>query len=278
LLKPGTGTDGEFLPYKTLQPGEAAGVGEGCCALAVMAKAPRPGKVKTRLSPPLTPGQASALNICFIRDTTENIQEVTKSSNSAGLVVYTPVGDEAAFEGLLPPDFLLLGQRGGGFGERLLHACEDLFAAGFSALSLIDSDSPTMPQDALLQAVAWLSRSGDRVVLGGSDDGGYYLIGIKRLHHRLFEQIDWSTERVLAQTLERAGEIGLEAALLPTWYDVDDAATLERLRRELLPLPGDAAPASAGYDAKHTRAYLESLPAAQVAAAAKLACTASSAC
>jgi rSAM/selenodomain-associated transferase 1 len=259
----------EFLPYKILQPGEAAGVGEGCCALAVMAKAPRPGKVKTRLSPPLTPEQASALNICFLRDTTENIQHVTQAGNSAGLVVYTPVGDEAAFEGLLPPGFQLLGQRGDGFGERLFHACEDLFACGFSAVCLIDSDSPTMPQHALLQAVSLLSRPGDRVVLGGSDDGGYYLIGMKQLHQRLFEQIDWSTERVREQTLERAREIGLAAELLPTWYDVDDGATLERLCRELLPrLPA----AFTGYDATHTRIYLESLHAAQ-----SLACTGSSA-
>jgi uncharacterized protein len=220
-----------------------------------MAKAPRPGKVKTRLSPPLSPDQASALNICFIRDTAENIQRVTEAGNSAGVVAYTPVGDEAAFEGLLPPAFQLLGQRGGGFGERLLYACEDLFSCGFGAVCLIDSDSPTLPQEALLQAVAWLARSGDRVVLGGSDDGGYYLIGVKRLHHRLFEQIDWSTERVLAQTLERAREIGLTAELLPTWYDVDDAATLERLRRELLAVPGEGA----GYDAIHTRAYLETV-------------------
>ena len=79
-----------------------------------MAKAPRPGKVKTRLIPPLTPDQASALNICFIRDTTENIQQVTEASNSAGLVAYTPVGDEAAFDGLLPSGFRLLPQRGQG--------------------------------------------------------------------------------------------------------------------------------------------------------------------
>jgi uncharacterized protein len=251
------------LPYKTLQPGEPAGVGVGCCGLAVMAKAPRPGKVKTRLSPPLTPDQASALNICFIQDTAENIREVAEAGNSVGLVIYTPVGDEAAFDGLLPQGFLLLGQRGDGFGERLLHACEDLFSCGFSAVCLIDSDSPTMPQAALLQAVAWLSRPGDRVVLGGSDDGGYYLIGLKRVHHRLFGQIDWSTERVLEQTLERAREIGLPSELLPTWYDVDDAATLQRLRAELLPVPGDASSRSAGYDARHTRAYLESLQATQ---------------
>lgn len=241
------------MPYNVLQPGESARVGDGCCALAVMAKAPRPGRVKTRLSPPLTPEQASALNICFIRDTTENIHQVTEASNSAGLVAYTPLGDEAAFEGLLPPAFQLLPQRGDGFGNRLLNVCQDLFACGFSAVCLIDSDSPTMPCDALLQAVEWLSRAGDRMVLGGSDDGGYYLIGLKRLHHRLFEQIDWSTERVFAQTLERAGEIGLSVELLPTWYDVDDAATLERLRRELSAL-GDT-----GYDARHTRAYLQNL-------------------
>jgi uncharacterized protein len=241
------------LPYKVLQPGEFPAIRENSCALAVMAKAPRPGKVKTRLTPPLAPDQASALNICFIRDTTENIQQVTEASNSAGLVAYTPVGDESAFDALLPSGFQLLAQRGDGFGERLLHASEDLFSCGFSAVCLIDSDSPTMPQEALLQAVEWLSRAGDRMVLGGSDDGGYYLIGIKRLHHRLFEQIDWSTERVFEQTLERAREIGLPAELLPAWYDVDDAATLERLRRELSGLSG------AGYDAKHTRLYLETL-------------------
>jgi uncharacterized protein len=233
-------------------------VSEDCCALAVMAKAPRPGKVKTRLTPPLTSDQASALNICFIRDTTENIQQVTEASNSAGLVAYTPVGDEGAFEGLLPSAFRLLPQRGDGFGERLLCACEDLFSCGFSAACLIDSDSPTMPQGALLQAVERLSRAGDRMVLGASDDGGYYLIGVKRLHHRLFEQIDWSTERVFEQTLERAREIGLSAELLPTWYDVDDAATLERLRRELS-APSGARDAGAGYDAKHTRGYLGNL-------------------
>jgi rSAM/selenodomain-associated transferase 1 len=224
-----------------------------------MAKAPRPGKVKTRLSPPLTPEQASALNICFIRDTTENIRQVTEAGHSVGVVAYTPIGDEGAFDGLLPSAFQLLAQRGDGFGERLLRASEDLFACGFSAVCLIDSDSPTLPQEAFLQAVESLLRAGDRMVLGGSDDGGYYLLGINRLHHRLFEQIDWSTERVFAQTLERAGEIGLEVELLPTWYDVDDAATLERLRREL------AVPTSAGYDARHTRGYLENLQPTRIA-------------
>jgi uncharacterized protein len=226
-----------------------------------MAKAPRPGRVKTRLSPPLTPEQASALNICFIRDTTENIQRVTEAGNSAGIVVYTPQGDEAAFEGILPAGFGLLSQRGDGFGERLFHASEDLFSCGFSAVCLIDSDSPTLPQGALSQAVACLTRQEDRLVLGGSDDGGYYLIGMKHAHQRLFEQIDWSTERVFQQTLERAREIGLQVELLQTWYDVDDGATLQRLRRELLVACGGDG--FAGYDARYTRTYLQSLEAAK---------------
>jgi uncharacterized protein len=154
---------------------------------------------------------------------------------------------------LLPSGFQLLPQRGQGFGERLLYVCEDLFAAGFGSVCLIDSDSPTMPQHALLQAVESLSSERDRMVLGGSDDGGYYLLGIKRLHPRLFEQIDWSTERVFNQTLERAKEISLQVELLPAWYDVDDAATLERLRLELV------GPEAAGYDARHTRMFLRRL-------------------
>jgi uncharacterized protein len=102
------------------------------------------------------------------------------------------------------------------------------------------------------------------------------LIGLKRLHQRLVEQIDWSTERVFDQTLERAREIGLESELLPTWYDVDDGATLERLRRELLAALGAG---YAGYDASHTRTYLESLqPSQSLQPAKRSACTTSKAC
>jgi uncharacterized protein len=238
------------LPYRVIQAREAS-IGRGRCALAVMAKAPRPGKVKTRLSPPLTPEQASSLNICFLRDTTENIRQVSLSRQSAGLVAYTPVGEEEAFDGLLPEDFLLLPQRGDGFGERLFFACEDLLAAGFSSACLIDSDSPTLPQAALQQAVESLAQPGDRMVLGGCEDGGYYLIGLKQPHRRVFEDINWSTSQVFEQTLARAAEIGLETELLPPWFDVDDAAALERLQRELT--------SAIGFDAVHSRAFLANL-------------------
>src|ERR1043166_2059145 len=84
------------------------------------------------------------------------------------------------------------------------------------------------------EAVELLSTRKDRVVLGPSDDGGYYLIGLKKPHREVFEQIDWSTERVLNQTIQRATQIGVEVKLLPTGYDVDDEANLRRLCKELL--------------------------------------------
>jgi len=244
------------MSYRVLQAGERDEARAGVCALAVMAKAPRPGKVKTRLAPPLTLTQSAALNVCFLRDTTENIGSI---AGAAGVISYTPVGDEGLFEGLLPESFALIAQRGDAFGERLLAAAEDILSCGFGSVCLIDSDSPTVPAAAFAQAVAELAKPGDRVVLGPSADGGYYLIGLKKAHPEPFERIMWSTSVVCAETCERVKEAGLELVLLPTWYDVDDAATLAVLREELLDgvRPGFAA--VAGYEAKHTKGFLKEL-------------------
>jgi uncharacterized protein len=225
----------------------------GVCGLAVMAKAPRAGLVKTRLSPPLTAEQASELNVCFLRDTLENLAGV---AGAAGLVAYTPVGDEGLFEGLLPEGFSLVAQRGDGFGERLLGAAEDILACGFGSLCLIDSDSPTVPRVAYEQAVAELARPGDRIVIGPAEDGGYYLIGMKRAHAAVFEGIAWSTAAVFEETCARAEAAGIEVVELPMWYDVDDAATLEILKAELLGGIGPGFAVVSGYEAGWTKGFL----------------------
>lgn len=242
--------------YPVLERGVRRTGLEEICALAVMAKAPRPGKVKTRLQPPLSAEMAAALNVCFLRDTAENIAAVAIEGRAQGLVCYTPAGDEAAFDGLLPEGFALIAQRGNEFGERLLCAAEDILSCGFGAVCLIDSDSPTLPPDALRSAVAELTRPSARVVVGASDDGGYYLIGMKQAEPRLFERIAWSTERVYAQTAERAREAGLLLMELPKWYDVDDAETLVRLERELLLDEPPAFATLPGFDARWTREFL----------------------
>ena len=243
-------------PYPVLDPAHPIGALSHLCALAVMAKAPRPGKVKTRLSPPLTLDQTAALNIRFLRDTTENLATIP---NSAGLISYTPVGEEALFAGLLPETFALVPQRGDGFGERLLAAAEDILAIGYGAVCLIDSDSPTVPAAAFYNAVEALAQPGDRVVLGPSHDGGYYLIGLKQAHPEPFERISWSTAAVFTETLDRCREAGIEVVRLPVWYDVDDAATLDLLEAELLRGLEPPFANIRGYAAPHTHDFLVTL-------------------
>src|SRR5207245_10517201 len=106
------------------------------------------------------------------------------------LAPYVPVGVEAAYADILPADFNLLRQRGVSFGERLYFAAEDLLRCGFDSVCLIDSDSPTLPASNFSEAIRILKMHGDRIVIGPCDDGGYYLIGLKKPHRELFEQID----------------------------------------------------------------------------------------
>ena len=220
-----------------------------------MAKAPLAGNVKTRLVPPLTPEEAAALNLCFLRDMAENLKSVAETEAATGIVVYTPAGAEAAFEGVVPDSFKFLAQRGNSLGERLCNASDDLLRAGHSSVCLINSDSPTLPRSILIQAVHQLAQGDDKVVLGGADDGGYYLIGLKQTHPHLFDRISWSTSDVLESTRRRASEIDLPVELLPTWYDVDNGEYLTRLCAELFVTQSS----NGAYPARHSRAFLEAI-------------------
>jgi len=207
------------------------------CAMGVMAKSPRPGRAKTRLCPPLQPADAAALSAAFLRDITENIALASRSAPIHGCIAYAPAGDEHAFAGHLAEGTGLLLADGSpamppivqGFGRCLLHAAQALFAAGFGAVCLVNSDSPTLPTVCLIEAARALLMPGDRIVLGPADDGGYYLLGMKQPHMHLFADIAWSTSSVAAATRERATSLGLDVVTLRAWYDVDDAASLERL-------------------------------------------------
>ena len=199
-----------------------------------MTKAPRAGQVKTRLVPPLTPQEAADLNAAFLRDLSMSIFRASEISPAQSVAAYTPPGSESAYENILPREFMLLPQRGENFAERLIFATEDLFTIGFSSVCLINSDSPAVPAQNFAEAAIELAEPGDRIVLGPADDGGYYLIGLKQVHHRLFEEIDWSTERVFEQTKQRAAELKPRVHELATGLDVDDHRSLVRLRDELL--------------------------------------------
>ncbi len=239
-------------PFRILDPACPDPALAGRCAFTVMAKAPVPGRVKTRLTPPLAPEQSAALNKAFLRDTLANLGEAAGQCAADCVVSYTPVGQEAAFTGILPETTLLVPQRGDGFGERLLLTATDLFLCGYSSVCLIDSDSPTVPTAEFIHAAQALAQEKEQAVLGRSEDGGYYLLGLRAPHSRLFEDITWSTALVATQTAERAGEAGLPLFELTPWYDVDDAQSLARLQAEF-------AAGGYGYPAPHTRALLAEL-------------------
>jgi uncharacterized protein len=118
-------------------------------------------------------------------------------------------------------------------GERLCNAAEALFAAGFSSVCFVGADSPTLPRSYLAQMVGYVSNIEKGAALGPSADGGYYTIVSKTFMPRLFEDIDWSTNRVFEQTMARINELAIPRLILPEWYDVDDWVGLRRLYGEL---------------------------------------------
>jgi rSAM/selenodomain-associated transferase 1 len=223
-----------------------------------MAKAPFVGNAKTRLAPPLTPVEAAALSRCFIRDIADNILAASRAAPIHCHVAYSPPGSEPVFRALLPDAIGLLTPRRIGLGHSLADAARDLLAAGYGSVCLVNSDSPTLPTAFLVEAARVLRAPGDRMVLGPAEDGGYYCIGLKRPHPRLFEEIAWSTPSVFAQTCDRASEIGLEWVVLPIWYDVDDAVSLRRLAAELLGNDRRETECTP-YAAPHTAAFLRGL-------------------
>lgn len=241
----------EQLPMSPLEK-----VNNGTCALAVMAKAPLPGKVKTRMCPPLTPHEAAKLNKCFLRDIGESITAASKLIPAQGVVVFAPAGSEKSFDGLFSPAFLFVLQRGDSLEERVIAAGEDLLGAGFASVCLINSDSPSVPPEMFAQAAKILNSGDADIVVGPAKDGGYYLIGFKQMYSRLFHEIEWSTSRVLAQTRERASELNLSVSLLPPYTDVDDFKSLQELHAELIETRRSGKKKSV---ACHTEAFLADL-------------------
>ncbi len=205
----------------------------GSCGIAVMAKASAPGRTKTRLVPPLTFDEAAALNTAFLKDIADNLLHAARHAAIAGYVAYAPPGSEGFFQRVLPPAIGLIDASMANFGDCLFRTIEEILARGHGSAVVLNSDSPTLPTAFLVETAEMLARPGERAVLGPSSDGGYYLLGLKTAHRRLFDDIAWSTERVAGETLERAREIGLDVLMLPVWYDVDDIAGLRRLAGEV---------------------------------------------
>ena len=202
------------------------------CAIAVMAKASAPGRTKTRLVPPLSYEEAADFNTAFLQDIAVSLLRAAERTSIAPYMAYGPGGPDF-FHRHLPSQIGLLEACYPNFGDCLFATVRDLLARGHRTAVVLNSDSPTLPTALLVETAERLAAPGDRAVLGPASDGGYYLLGLKQAHRRLFDDIAWSTERVAEQTLARAAEIGLPVDILPTWYDVDDVDALRTLHAEL---------------------------------------------
>jgi len=199
-----------------------------------MCKAPRVGISKTRLIPYLGPDVAAQLSRSFLIDLAASIQAAAQEIRANGYMVFAPAEAEAELRAFMPSSFGALCQHHNDLGTVLARAMTDLLNAGHDCVLLINGDSPTLPTSLLTQAIVALRQPGDRVIFGPAMDGGYYLIGLKQPHLRMFEDIAWSTPQVLEQSIARASEINLPVVRLAPWYDVDDAQSLAWLQTEIL--------------------------------------------
>jgi len=193
-------------------------------ALLIFVKYPEPGKVKTRLAATVGAELAAQLYQEFVQQTFKLAQQCRLA---ARFVTFTPAEKERDLKILFPGPWQWFPQENSpDLGIRIQRAIQYVQQQGYSQVITIGTDSPSLSAEYLEQATTALLHHD--LVLGPATDGGYYLIGLKNAPPELFTGIDWSTEQVLRQTLQRAEQLRLSVYQLPVWYDVDDLATLQQ--------------------------------------------------
>lgn len=185
--------------------------------LIVFAREPIPGAVKTRLAVSIGDHAAAALYETMLQDVLATVRQ----ADDVATIVFWACTEES-----LPQLALRYGcssrrQSPGDLGQRMQSACESMFADGCDMCCIIGSDAPDLPLSYIQDAYRVLAEQQADVVIGPSSDGGYYLLGLKRVWPQLFTNVSWGSADVLRQSLAAAGEAGLSVLLLPEWQDID---------------------------------------------------------
>ncbi|MBI3448333.1 MAG: TIGR04282 family arsenosugar biosynthesis glycosyltransferase [Acidobacteria bacterium] len=208
-------------------------------ALVIFARVPVPGRVKTRLSPDYSPDEACEIHRALVADVVERSARAVGGTADLFLAWSEPVAAGAAVDAV-PSGVVVEAQSSGDLGERMAFAMQGKLRAGYRRAVLLGSDSPTLPADHLLAAFDAL-READ-VVLGPSDDGGYYLVGMSRLHVEIFRGIEWGSDGVLGATRARLKRSGTPYVDLGMWHDVDTPEDVARLFEDLRRMKARRAP------------------------------------
>ena len=194
-------------------------------AIGLMAKFPQAGMVKTRLA--ATVGSDRALRIYekllqSILDTCAGLS----ADQFLRSIYVTPLEFVPVFAERYPGLDLYRAQSGADLGERMQQALDELLdCPGVDAAMLIGADIPDLSAELIARATTLLGAAD--LVLGPTVDGGYYLIGMTRLHRELFTGVEWGSAEVLSATRTKAEQLGLRLALLPELRDLDEAGDLE---------------------------------------------------
>jgi rSAM/selenodomain-associated transferase 1 len=196
----------------------------------IVAKAPIPGRTKTRLSPPLSADQAASLGRALLLDTLD----ACRAEEPETALLCVDAEDAAELRSLAGTDTPLEIQKGRGLGDALRLTMAGRLARGSTAL--VSSDVPGIPPGALGRTSALLEGGAD-VVLGPALDGGYWLIAMREFHSEVFREIPWSTPAALGVTLRRCKDLGLSVETLVAWPDVDTTVDLAMLVRQADTLP-----------------------------------------
>lgn len=194
--------------------------------LGIFCKQPIPGMVKTRLASDIGEMAAARLYEAFLNDIVERMS----GEADRRILCYAP-DDPAAhsyFESLGGDDYGMTPQVPGDLGERLSAFFQAAVVDNRQRAIVIGSDSPTLSVQTIRTSFGELQKTD--AVLGRSDDGGYYLVGLGDFHHRLFEGIDWSTSAVYDQQLRNMEGVGFSVTTLPAVPDIDTVDDLQELR------------------------------------------------
>lgn len=199
--------------------------------IVVFARLPEQGTVKTRLLGELSPRQAAELHRACLDDTLRLVDLL--SGCDKVLLLAPPAGSSPAAPGRFAPeaDWQVGWQRGPDLGARMENAFQDQFCRGAQKAVIVGTDSPWMGRERIRLALNWLDSS--EVVVGPAEDGGYYLIGARRLVPKIFRGIPWSTPHVLDLTLRELERIGTRYRLLPRDFDLDRPQDLRRVTQRL---------------------------------------------
>jgi rSAM/selenodomain-associated transferase 1 len=191
--------------------------------LGIFARVPKAGKVKTRLIPALGEEGALAAYETLLNQISQNLQALQNVR-----VFCTPEQGENKLKKMFPKTLKYSLQIGDNMGSKLLNALDQLLKSSTSAV-IIGADCQFVKEDDIRSAFDELRKND--VVLGPAKDGGYWLIGMRRLHSELFQEISWGTSTVFEQTLEKSHGLNLKTGILRELYDIDTPGDWEAFQQ-----------------------------------------------